>query len=214
MSRITTSVKHTTRAHIFDKAQTYMQESAVTNYVSVKPDLRLPKKIQGSTTYGDGSYELELEALWNEDARAYEIETLKVIRGTTPDGQRAAPVDGAVLRGVRVAQAFEYLMHNTKEILLEDGTTYELPYAFELSWEGDRHELVITPTVSVPIQKAEADRMRLLHAARIHAIATAYGVRALRLVMEVLGLQQRAASRLIEKAREQGLLDEKAPGDE
>ena len=186
----------------------------MTNYVSVKPDLRLPKNISGTAKYGDESYELEVEALWNEAERKYEIETLKVNRGTKPDGERAAPIDGAVLRGVRVAQAFEYLMHNAKNILLEDGTTYELPYEFKLSWDGDKHELVITPTVSVPIQKAEADKTRMLHAARIHAIASAYGVRALRLVMEVLGLQQRAASRLIEKAREQGLLDDKAPGHE
>lgn len=186
----------------------------MTNYVSVKPDLRLPKNISGNAKYGDESYELEVEALWDERGRKYEIETLKVIRGTKRDGERAAPIDGAVLRAVRVAQAFEFLMHDTKEILLEDGTPYKFPYQFELSWDGDTAELVITPTLTVPIQKAEADRIRMLEAARIHAIATAYGVRALRLVMEVLGLQQRAASRLIEKAREQGLLDEKAPGDE
>jgi hypothetical protein len=186
----------------------------VTNYVSVKPDLRLPKKISGTAEYGDQSYRLHVEALWNEGEREYEIESLKVIRGTKRNGQRADPIDGAVLRGVRVAQAFEYLMHNTKDILLDDGTTYQFPYQFELSLEGDKHELVITPTLTVPIQKAEADRIRILEAARIHAIASAYGVRALRLVMEVLGLQQRAASRLIEKAREQGLLDDKAPGDE
>jgi hypothetical protein len=186
----------------------------VTNYVSVKPDLRLPRKISGTAKYGDESYELEVEALWNEVERKYEIETLKVSRGTNRDGKRAAPIDGAVLRGVRVAQAFEYLMHNTKDIRLDNGTTYEFPYNFKLSWDGDKHELVITPTLTVPIQKADADRIRMLEAARIHALATAYGVRALRLVMEVLGLQQRAASRLIERAREQGLLDGKAPGDD
>lgn len=86
-----------------------------------------------------------------------------------------------------------------KDIHLENGTTYKFPYQFELSSKGDKHELVITPTLQVPIRKAEADQMRLLEAARIHAIASAYGVRALRLVMEVLGLQQRAASRLLRK---------------
>lgn len=186
----------------------------MTNYVSVKPDLRLPKKISGTAEYGDQSYQLHIDALWDEGESKYEIEALKVMRKTKPDGERAASIDGAVLRGVRVAQAFEHLMHNAKDILLEDGTTYKFPYAFDLVWDGDKHELVIRPTLTVPIQKAEADRVRMLEAARIHAIASAYGVRALRLVMEVLGLQQRAASRLIEKAREQGLLDDKAPDDE
>lgn len=214
MAHNRSGVNHGTSVHIIDITQTLMRLSAVTNYVAVKPDLRLPKKISGTAEYGDQSYQLHIEAVWDEGESKYEIETLKVIRGTRPDGETAAPIDGAVLRGVRVAQAFEFLMHNTKDILLDDGKPYDLPYKFKLSLEGDKRELVITPTLQVPIRKAEGDEMRLLHAARIHAIASAYGVRALRLVMDVLGLQQRAASRLIEKAREQGLLDEKAPGND
>ena len=199
---------------MLDKLQTIMQSSTVTKYVEVKPDLRLPTEIAGTAEFGDQSFQVHIEAAWNAASRKYEIETLKVIRGTKRNGEKAEPIDGSVLRRVRVAQAFEHLMHNAKNILLDDGTTYEFPYQFELALEGDKHELVIRPTLQVPIRKGEADRIRMLQAARIHAIASAYGVRALLLVSQVLDLQQRTASRLIEKAREQGLLDEKAPGDE
>lgn len=187
---------------------------SVSKYVKVKPDLKLPTKISGTVEFPDQSFQLHIEAALNEPDRRYEIETLQVIRGTKPNGEKAEAIDGSVLRRVRVAQAFEYLMHQSKDILLEDGTTYELPYRSEWQFDGDKRELWARSTLQVPIHKGEADQIRMLQAARIHAIASAYGVRALLLVSQVLELQQRTASRLIEKAREQGLLDEKAPGNE
>lgn len=174
----------------------------MTEYVHVKPDLRLPREISGTGEFGDSSYNVEFEASWLGDH--YEIDSVKVIRNKGAD-----PIDGGVLRSVRVAQAFEYLMHNAKDIQLEDGTPYELPYDFDLSIEGDKPEILITSTLTVPISIEKADKIRLLEAARIHTIATAYGVRSLFLVASVLGIQHRTASRLILKARQQGLLDEK-----
>lgn len=178
----------------------------MTNYVSVKPDLRLPKEISGVGTFGDQSYGVRFSASL-ADGR-YEIDSMEVTRRKGAD-----PIDGGVLRSVRVAQAFEYLMHNAdaedndNKIQLEDGEPYKLPYKFELSFDEGKSEIAITPTLKVPIKLEYANKVRLLEAARIHAIATAYGARPLLLVAEVLGITQRTASRLILKAREQGLLD-------
>lgn len=179
----------------------------MTNYVSVKPDLRLPKKISGTGTYGDSSYAVKFKASW-ADGR-YEIDSVEVVRQKGAD-----PIDGGVLRGVRVAQAFEYLMHsagaegNDNGIQLADGTPYNFPYKFALSFDDGKGEITITPTLEVSINREDAEKARLLEAARIHSIATAYGVRSLYLVANVLGLTQRTASRLILKAREVGLLED------
>ena len=174
----------------------------MTEYAEVKPDLRLPREISGTGTFDDSSYDVDFEASWVNDR--YEIDSVKVARKSGAD-----PIDGGVLRSVRVAQAFEGLMHNATDIQLEDGTPYKFPYDFELSYEDEKAELIITPTLTVPINLEKADKIRLLEAARLHTIATAYGVRSLYLVASVLGIQHRTASRLILKAREQGFLDEK-----
>lgn len=178
------------------------QYEVMTEYVHVKPDLRLPRAISGTSEFQELGYDVAFEASWVEDR--YEIDTVKVIRKKGAD-----PIDGGVLRSVRVAQAFEALMHNAKGIQLEDGTPYKFPYDFDLSFEGDKPEILITSTMTVPISVEEGDKVRLLEAARLHTIATAYGVRSLFLVASVLGVQHRTASRLILKARQQGLLDEK-----
>lgn len=133
----------------------------------------------------------------------YEIDSVEVIRQEGAD-----PIDGGVLRGVRVAQAFEYLMHNADYIELADGTPYKFPYSFDLSFDDGKGEFIITPTLEVSINREDAEKTRLLEAARLYAIATAYGSRSLYLVANVLGITQRTASRLILKARDMGLLDE------
>lgn len=173
----------------------------MTNYVSVKPDLRLPREISGTGTYGDSSYAVKFNASW-ADGR-YEIDSVEVVRQKGAD-----PIDGGVLRGVRVAQAFEYLMHSADDIQLADGTPYKLPYDFDLSFDEGKSEITITPTLRVSINREEAEKSRLREAARVYSIATAYGARSLYVVANVLGITQRTASRLILKAREVGLLDD------
>ncbi len=188
-------------------------------YVSVKPDLQLPRKVSGASTYGDGSYNVDFEAAWNDEILQYEINSIRVYRKSSA----VPPVDGTTLRAVRVQQAFEALMHEAQKsdtpILLSDGTPYEFPYEWDLQVVEKKNregiEIVITPKEGpMPMKKADADLERLKHAARLYTIGMAYGVRGLTLVGEVLGLTQRSAARTIEKARAQGWLDAKASRDE
>lgn len=187
------------------------------NYVDVKPDLRLPRTISGMSTYGDGSYEVEFLASWSDDTAKYEIDSIRVFRAKDSG---VAPVDGTTLRAVRVQQAFEGLMHNAQKsdtpILRSDGTPYKFPYEWVLDVvPGKKAEIVVTPTPQpMPMEKAAAEAERMMQAARLYSIGKAYDVRALALVGSVLGLTQRSAARMIEKARAQGILDAKTSNDE
>lgn len=121
------------------------------------------------------------------------------------------PVTGTVLRSVRVQQALEHVMHGVEKaahpILLSDGTVYELPY--ETEWTLEDREVLVRPksrTVT-SMNKKEFEEARLLDAARLHVIGEAFGGRSLKLVQDVLQVTQRSASRLIDKARERGLIE-------
>lgn len=185
----------------------------MSDYIDVKPDLRLPRRIDAAkNTYGNGDYEVTFWAVWSDALRQYEVERLSVER-THPE---VKPVTGTVLRSVRVQEALEGVLHDAQKndhaILLRDGSRYEFPY--EAEWSNEKGVVVVRPTITVPMKKSEAEELRLLHAARLHAIGMAYGVRGLKLVQDVLGITQRSASRLIDKARERGLLDPRDDDDD
>lgn len=174
------------------------QQMYVESMTNLKPDLVLPTLIQGAAPYGDGSYTVEVDAVLVESR--YEIERLVVERS---DG--AAAIDAVVLRTVRVQEVMGSIMRGTT-FRLSDGRDYELPYPIKTTIEDGR--VMVRPTLPLPEDRDEAEAERILHAARIYVIARAYGQRELKLISEVLRVSQSTATRLVQRARERGLIDE------
>jgi hypothetical protein len=186
----------------------------MTDYVKVKPDLQLPRRLECvSGTYGDGSYTVEFTLEWADARLRYEIEKLAVQR----QGTDTEPVTGTVLRSVRVQQALEHVMHNMQKgdhPILQGGAPYELPYEWEPEMQGK--DILAVPRArswNATLSKNDFEEARLLEAARLHVIGEAFGARSLRLVQDVLQVTQRSASRLIDKARERGLIDSRDNND-
>ena len=170
----------------------------VESMTKLKPDLDLPPHINGAATYGDESYTVKVDA--SLSAARYEIERLVVERNVGADA-----IDAVILRTVRVQEVMGSIMRGTK-FMLSDGKHYELPYPVKITQEDGR--IMVRPMLELPQDRDEVEAERILHAARIYVIARAYGQRELKLVSEVLLVSQSTATRLVQRARERGLIDE------
>lgn len=163
-----------------------------------KPDLVLPPRIHDAATYGDASYSVQVDATLS--AARYEIERLVVERNVGADA-----IDAVILRTVRIQEVMGSIMRGTT-FKLSDGKDYPLPYPIKTTVEDGR--IMVRPMLELPQDRDEAEAERTLHAARIYVIARAYGQRELKLISEVLLVSQSTATRLVQRARERGLIDE------
>lgn len=156
--------------------------------INASAGLKFPAEVANSGSYGDRSTVVEFVATFNRSSEQYEIRRLTVVRG-----EGAEPITGAVLRRVRVQEAFGEVMRKTS-FGLQGGGDYKLPYSDrvtledgELYWER------------VPHKKEDLEAWRRTQAERLFVIARAFGQPELKLIQEVLGVSQSGASRLLKR---------------
>jgi hypothetical protein len=168
----------------------------MTEHVHVPPALLLPLEICDSGSYlnrdGERDYDLEFEGRLNTETHTYELRKISIV----PVGD--APLNGTTLRSVRVQDALGDVMR-AADIRHEDGRRYEWPYQMEVA-EGAE---VYTPTRELP--KADL-QLRVEEAARLYAIAHAFGLPELREIQRAMALSQSTAGRLVKLAKSQGLV--------
>jgi hypothetical protein len=170
----------------------------MSKYIKIKPGLKLPVSF---TAISDGpldDHSVRISAELNPGSRKYEINEIAVVRDdNTP------PLNGTMLRGVRVQDALENIMRSA-DIRLESGEKYEWPYS-DFKVEGK----VVTykPKRYVPVGE-EGQEVRIRYAAEMYAIARAFGLPELREVTRMLGISQSTATRLMRQARERSLIDD------
>lgn len=168
----------------------------MTEHAHVHPALLLPTEIRKTGTYlnreGEKDYNLEFEGRLNTKTNTYELQKISVVRIGD------APLNGTTLRGVRVQDALGDVMRAI-DIRHEDGKPYEWPYEKVVA-EGAE---VYTPTRELP--KADL-QLRVEEAARLYAIAHAFGLPELREIQRAMALSQSTAGRLVKLARAQGLV--------
>lgn len=157
-------------------------------YINASAGLKFPAEVKNSGSYGDRSMEVEFVASFNSGSESYEIRRLTVV-----SGEGAEPINGTVLRRVRVQEAFGEVMRKTR-FGLQGGGEYKLPYPDqvtvedgELWWEH------------VPHKKQDLEAWRRTQAERLFVIARAFGQPELKLIQEVLGVSQSSASRLLKQ---------------
>jgi hypothetical protein len=150
--------------------------------IRVAPDLLFPRTIDVTEVGAPSApYDIELFATWDDERLGYSIRRLSVER-------KNEPITGAGIRSIAVQELFQSGVAMSAE--LADGTVIE-----HLGRDlGDRLE-------------GASDEERLLWAARIYAIARAYGTPPLKTVSEVLRISQSTATRMVARAREAHLLD-------
>lgn len=175
------------------------------DWVVLKPDLRLRRSLHADGEFTDhaegyGTYDVHIDAEL-VDGR-YEIRSLTL---SPRDGAR--PIDGALLRRVRLLEVMEGIMHNSK-FELADGSEYVPHYEFSLTVEerGGKREFVVTPTLLVPVGRM-AERVKILETARLYTIGNAFIQKGLHHSASALGVTSRTTARWVQVAREQGLLD-------
>jgi hypothetical protein len=168
----------------------------MTEHAHVPPALLLPLEIRDTGSYlnrdGEKEYDLEFVGKLNLETNTYELQKISVVRIGD------APLNGTTLRSVRVQDALGDVMR-AADIRHEDDRPYEWPYDKAIA-EGAE---VYTPTRELP--KADL-QLRVDEAARLYAIAHAFGLPELREIQRAMALSQSTAGRLVKLARAQGLV--------
>jgi hypothetical protein len=147
--------------------------------VSLPPDLVLARSIEATSEGGDGDpFHLQLTASWNDDRREYEITRLLVEKNTEA-------VTTLGLRGIAVQDLFQSAVEVTAH--LADGSNFSMQRPGQGAEDAD-------------------GTARLLWAARVYALSRAYSVPPLKAVADSLRVSQSTATRLIARARAEGML--------
>jgi len=158
--------------------------------------LLLPLEIRDTGSYlnrdGEKEYNLEFVGELNLKTHVYELQKISVVRIGD------APLNGTTLRGVKVQDALGDVMRNA-DIRHEDDRPYEWPYDKAIAGGAE----VYTPTRELP--KADL-QLRVEEAARLYAIAHAFGLPELREIQRAMALSQSTAGRLVKLAKSQGLI--------
>lgn len=187
------------------------------NWVEVDPGLRFPSRFrvygagtrrgvnvggegdtrahplaisEGSENFGDAGTTLMIWVAFNRETLAYEAEQVSLFRD--PEGP---PISGSSVRAIRFQEALSWGVARAVRtaagspeiglLVAGDMTLDEYKLHLEASWrEFSRDEI----------------------AAQVYVIARAFGVPPLKRVAEVLGVSQSTATRLIARARDEGVL--------
>lgn len=153
--------------------------------------LIFPAYVKGKGSYGARDYEVSFKADYNEDSGLYDITELGVVAV-----KGAKPLNGSVLRSVRVQEAFGELMFET-DFELVGGGKYRIPRPTKVDVIGSETIYVGELVPPIPANRKDAQKVIRLHARRIFRIASAFGQPELRLIQGVLGVSQSTASRLV-----------------
>ncbi|MDQ0239181.1 hypothetical protein [Arthrobacter bambusae] len=146
-----------------------------------------------------------ITAIWNSTKKGYDIDELNLRRHShNPD--ESPVITARSLRHLTIQEAFQDIVN--REVRLEDGSAYVLPLSAEIAVEGGKPVWVpnsdATVTVDIRSGKSRIEEERLREAARIHAVARAFGEPPMKLVGEFFEISPTAVTRLMAKARERG----------